>query len=282
VQQIIAVIVGGYDIETGLRLLVQLYESRGIRNRLVDALTEIAAVTQSTGALLPALRSRAGLLGEENLRRVLASLARGHEHGTSIVKELQDIVRSLAPPGRALGGIAYLSQPLPRFTALAGLPFDALSFRVIQCGLFAAGIATGFAAHMSSTSIMLLAAFCAALPYLFGLSKIRSRRLEFESEFPFFVGQLTALLRGGDDTITALQKVNQYCSESSAIRIQVELLLESLAAGEDEGEATVAFALDVPSPGAEQLAISFALSRMVPGKLCHMLEQAVMAVRATS
>jgi hypothetical protein len=86
-------------------------------------------------------------------------------------------------------------------------------------------------------------------------------------------------LRSGKDTLGALNSVAEYLSDNSLIKTEIARLGVRLGEGTKEADALVQFGDGITSPAAEQMAISLALSNLAPGKLYHMLEQAVLVVR---
>ncbi len=276
-QQMITVLVAGYDVESGLRKLLEIYHLRESRNFLVNLLDKVAVGARESGSLLRALRTEAGRTGNPGVRQLLASLDRGSEHGASIVKQLQDQAAALSRVKST--PYLYARQPLKNFLFFAGLPMTPALYRVLQGILCLIGAGGGIVLHFHPMSILALSLAFASIPYFFGIRRIRSRGAAFEGDFPFFIGQLTSLLSSGKETLSALRMAMGYLAEDSLLRSELENLLTALSEHQEEITTLSSFAKSIPSAAADQMAIALALSRMVPGKLYHMLTQAVVTIQ---
>jgi Flp pilus assembly protein TadB len=278
-QQMIAMLVAGYDVESGLKKILEVYRLRETRGFFVDLLSKVALRTQESGSLASTLRAEAAGTGIRDVRHLFACMERGAEQGASTVKALQDLAAVLST-AQAPGRLArYAHQPLSSFLAYAGIPLRPEMYRLTQGGLCLFGIACGLLLHFTPTGLVALSLTLPGLPYIAGLRRIASRAHAFERDFPFFIGQLTSLLCSGKETLVALKLAMGYLSEDSLLRTELESLCNALVEQQDEIKVLATFAKFIPSPAAEQMGLSLALSRMAPGKLYHMLTQAVTTIQ---
>jgi tight adherence protein B len=109
--------------------------------------------------------------------------------------------------------------------------------------------------------------------------RIETRVREFDLDFPQFLLSVVGMLKTGLNTMQALQAAADGLEPTSAVRQEVELMLERFRVGVSEDRSIGSFAEDVLHPEVELFVQALILSRRVGGTLSETLDRLAKQVR---
>jgi tight adherence protein B len=109
--------------------------------------------------------------------------------------------------------------------------------------------------------------------------RIENRVREFDLDFPQFLLSVVGMLKTGLNTMQALQAAADGLEPTSAVRQEVELMLERFRVGVSEDRSIGSFAEDVLHPEVELFVQALILSRRVGGTLSETLDRLAKQVR---
>lgn len=109
--------------------------------------------------------------------------------------------------------------------------------------------------------------------------RIEKRVREFDVDFPQFLLSVVGMLKTGLNTMQALQAAADGLEPTSAVRQEVELMLERFRVGVSEDRSIGSFAEDVLHPEIELFVQALILSRRVGGTLSETLDRLAKQVR---
>ncbi len=112
--------------------------------------------------------------------------------------------------------------------------------------------------------------------------RIQKQFDRFDRDYPVLLLQYVSLLKTGMNAIQGLEAAGKGLEPESAVRAEIELLIERLRLGLTEEQAIGAFGEDVAHPELELFVQSLILSRRVGGTLSTTLERLAKQVRKRS
>ena len=108
---------------------------------------------------------------------------------------------------------------------------------------------------------------------------VRKRFNAFDRDYPVMLMSYVSLLKTGMSAIGGLESAAKGLPEDSAVRYEVELMLERMRLGLTESQAIGAFAEDIPHPEVDLFVQGLILSRKVGGTLSNTIERLARQVR---
>jgi tight adherence protein B len=108
---------------------------------------------------------------------------------------------------------------------------------------------------------------------------VRKRFDAFDRDYPVMLMSYVSLLKTGMSAIGGLEAAAKGLPEDSAVRYEIELMLERMRLGLTESQAIGAFAEDIPHPEVDLFVQGLILSRKVGGTLSSTIERLAKQVR---
>jgi tight adherence protein B len=170
------------------------------------------------------------------------------------------------------------SPGLGRRLYFAQWSITALQYRILQLSVTAI-VVGGIYPFLKLPLVLLTLGMTPLLIESILERSIRSRFNRFDKDYPDFLMAFISRLKSGMNSLTALQSAASGFSESSLIRIEIELMLERIRLGIQEEQAISAFGETIAHPEIDLFVQGLILSRRVGGSFAQTIERLSKQVR---